>query len=84
MRGIGGLKVANFQKIPHKERMRHIKYRDRQWDKDAEKHDRKLIRQQIAEKEAAMRQEELSYATDKDREVIEEMRRHGLLEEVSG
>lgn len=74
--------MANFQKIPHKERMRHIKYRDKQWDKDAEKHERDLIRQMIAEKEAAMRQQEPAYATDKEREVMEEMRRYGLLEEV--
>ena len=73
--------MAHFQRIPHKERMRHIQYRDKQWDKDAEKHERDLIRQMIAEKEAAMRQEEPAYATDKEREVMEELRRHGLLEE---
>ena len=64
-----------FQKIPHKERMRHIKYRDKQWDRDAEKHERDLIRQMIAEKEAAMRQAEPSYATDKEREYKEELER---------
>lgn len=72
--------MANFQKIPHKERMRHIKYRDKQWDKDVEKHERDLIRQMIAEKEAAMRQEATTHITDKEREMMEELRRHGLIE----
>lgn len=69
-----------FQKVPHKERMRHIKYRAEQWDKDEEKHERELIRQMIAEKEAAMRQELSTSTTDKGREEIETMRRFGLLE----
>ena len=73
--------MPSFQKIPHKERMRHIKYRAEQWDKDAEKHERDLIRQMIAEKESAMRQEEPAYATEKEREFMEELRRFGLLEE---
>ena len=67
--------MANFQKIPHKERMRHIKYRDQQWEKDSEKHELELIRQMIAEKEAAMRQEEPKYTTDKEREAAEDMKR---------
>lgn len=75
--------MPSFQKIPHKERMRHIKYRAEQWDKDAERHERELIRQMIAEKEAAMRQEEPAYATEKEREVMDELRRFGLLEECS-
>ena len=71
--------MANFQKIPHKERMRHIKYRDRQWDKDAEKHERDLMQKMIEEKQAAMRQEEPVYASDKHRELMEELRKHGLI-----
>lgn len=63
-----------FQKIPHKERMRHIKYRDNQWERDAEKHEREVIRQMIAEKEAAMRQEP-SPVSDKERECMEDMKR---------
>lgn len=63
-----------FQKIPHKERARHIKYRDKQWERAEEKHERELIRQMIAEKEAAMRQEP-SPASDKEREYMEDMKR---------
>ena len=63
-----------FQKIPHKERMRHIKYRAEQWDRDEEKHEREVIRQMIAEKEAAMRQEP-SPMSDKERECMEDMKR---------
>ena len=62
-----------FQKIPHKERMRHIKYREEAWERDEEKHERKLIRQMIAEKEAAMRQES-SPMSDKEREFMEDMK----------
>ena len=63
-----------FQKIPHKERMRHIKYREEAWERDEEKHERKLIRQMIAEKEAAMRKES-SPMSDKERECMEYMKR---------
>ena len=63
-----------FQKIPHKERMRHIKYRDEQWDRDEEKHEREVIRQMIAEKEAAMRQEPPTMS-DKERECMEDLNR---------
>lgn len=63
-----------FQKVPHKERMRHIKYRAEQWDRDVEKHEREVIRQMIAEKEAAMRQEP-SPVSDKERECMEDMKR---------
>lgn len=63
-----------FQKIPHKERMRHIKYRDQQWERAAEKHEREIIRQMIAEKEAAMRQESLP-VSDKEREFMEDVKR---------
>ena len=63
-----------FQKIPHKERMRHIKYRDQQWDRDVEKHEREVIRRQIAEKEAAMRRESSS-VSDKEREHMEDIKR---------
>lgn len=69
--------MARFQKIPHKERMRHIKYRDKQWDKDAEKHERDLIRQMIADKEAAMRQE--PSVPKKEREAMEVLRRFGVV-----
>lgn len=62
-----------FQKIPHKERMRHIKYREEAWERDEERHERKL-RQMIAEKEAAMRQEP-SPVSDKERECMEDMKR---------
>ena len=71
--------MASFQKIPHKERMRHIKYREKQWDRDTEKRERELIRQMIAEKEAAMRQE--PPVPEKEREAMEVLRRFGLLEE---
>lgn len=70
--------MASFQKIPHKERMRHIKYRDKQWDRDTEKRERELIRQMVAEKEAAMRQE--PSVPEKEREAMEVLRRFGLLE----
>lgn len=63
-----------FQKIPHKERMRHIKYRDQQWERAAEKHECEIIRQMIAEKEAAMRQESLP-ASDKEHECMENVKR---------
>lgn len=72
--------MANFQKIPHKERMRHIKYRDKQWDKDTEKHERDLIRQMIAEKEAAMRQGEPACETEKESEFKAALRRFGIME----
>ena len=71
--------MPSFQKIPHKERMRHVKYRAEQWDKDVEKHERDLIRQMIAEKEAAMRQE--PPVPEKEREAMEVLRQFGLLEE---
>lgn len=71
--------MPSFQKIPHKERMRHVKYRAEQWDKDAERHERDLIRQMIAEKEAAMRQK--PPVPEKEREAMEVLRRFGLLEE---
>ena len=70
-----------FQKIPHKERLRHIRYRDKQWDRDVEKHERDLVRQMIAEKEAAMRQQAPHYEDEKHREAMEERRRFGLLAE---
>lgn len=76
--------MARFQKIPHKERMRHIKYRDKQWDKDTEKHERDLIRQMIADKEAAMRREAQPHTTDKDREAMEVFRRFGILGGAEG
>lgn len=63
-----------FQKIPHKERMRHIKYRAEQWERDEEKHEREVIRQMIAEKEAAMRQEPPTMS-DKEREYMEDLNR---------
>ena len=65
--------MANFQKIPHKERMRHIKYRDQQWCKDEERHERELIKRMIAEKEAAMRQQEPGYSSEKERQYKEEL-----------
>lgn len=71
--------MAKFQKIPHKERMRHIKYRSEQWDKEAEKHERDLIRQMIAEKEAAMR-EESTPDSDKNREMLDQLRKIGIIE----
>ena len=63
-----------FQKIPHKERMRHIKYLDKQWERDEDKHERELIRRMIAEKEAAMRQEPCPMS-EKERECMEDMKR---------
>ena len=74
--------MAKFQKIPHKERMRHIKYRDKQWDKDTEKHERDLIRQMIADKEAAMRQE--PSVPEKEREAMEVLRWFGILGGANG
>lgn len=70
-----------FQKIPHKERMRHIRYRDRQWDREVEKAERNLIRQMIAEKEAAMRQQAPPCEGEKHREAMETLKRFGLLAE---
>lgn len=63
-----------FQKIPHKERMRHIKYRDKQWARAEERREEEQIRKMIAEKEAAMRQES-SPMSDKEREFMEDMKR---------
>lgn len=63
-----------FQKIPHRERMRHIKYRAEQWERDEEKHEREVIRKMIAEKEAYLRQSEAPMS-DKERDVIEDMKR---------
>lgn len=70
-----------FQKIPHKERMRHIKYRQQQWDRDEERHEREIIRQMIAEKEAAMRHPDSEDYCEKERENRELLKRLGLLEE---
>ena len=64
-----------FQKIPHRERMRHIKYRSEQWDRDVEKHEREVIRQMIAEKEAAMRQNNPLPVSDKELAHREEIER---------
>ena len=74
--------MARFQKIPHKERMRHIKYRDKQWDKDTEKHERDLVRQMIADKEASMRQK--PSVPEKEREAMEVFRRFGILGGAEG
>lgn len=63
-----------FQKIPHKERMRHIKYRDKQWERAEERREEEQIRKMIAEKEATMRQES-SPMSDKEREFMEDMKR---------
>lgn len=73
-----------FQKIPHKERMRHIKYRDEQWTRAEEKHEREVIRQMIAEKEAAMRQQELHHKDEKHREAMEVLRQLGLVGKEEG
>ena len=64
-----------FQKIPHRERMRHIKYRAEQWERDEEKHEREVIRQMIAEKEAAMRQNNPLPVSDKELEHRDEIKR---------
>lgn len=64
-----------FQKIPHKERMRHIKHRAKQWERDEEKHEREVIRQMIAEKEAAMRQDNPLPVSDKVLEHRDEINR---------
>lgn len=70
-----------FHKIPHKERMRHIKYRQQQWDRDEERHERELIRQMIAKKEAAMRHPDSEDYGEKERENRELLKQLGLLEE---
>lgn len=65
-----------FQKIPHKERMRHIKYREEQWERwerDEEKREQEVIRQMIAEKERYIRQNEPM--NDKERDAMEDMKR---------
>ena len=74
--------MANFQKIPHKERMRHIKYRDEQWVRDEERHEREVIKRMIAEKEAVMRGESHPM-DDKTRQVIEGMQRLNKLMEAT-
>lgn len=64
-----------FQKIPHKERMRHIKYRDKQWERVEERREEEQIRKMIAEKEVAMRQEPAGPASDKERQFVEDLNR---------
>ena len=72
--------MANFQKIPYKERMRHIKYRDKQLERVEERHEEEMIRKMIAEKEAAMRQESSPKSDKEHEDLLEELRRHGLIE----
>ena len=64
-----------FQKIPHRERMRHIQYRAEQWNRDEERHEKEVIRKMIAEKEAALSRDGQSHVTDKDRDVMEAFER---------
>lgn len=68
-----------FQKIPHKERLRHIKYRDEQWARDEQRHEEELIRKMIAEKETACRSQEQPYRDDKHQEEMEMLRRLGII-----
>ena len=63
-----------FQKIPHKEKMRHIKYRAKAWERDEEKHEREVIRKMIAEKEAYL-QQNVQPVTDKERDFMEDIKR---------
>lgn len=67
--------MANFQRIPHKERIRQARYRA--------EHEERLedarIRKFMKELEAAKCSSE-PYVSDKEREVMEDLRRLGLIE----
>lgn len=67
--------MANFQRIPHKERMRQLRYRYEHEENLEEARMRKFMR----ELEAAKCSSE-SYVSDKEREFMDELRRLGLLE----
>ena len=67
--------MANFQRIPHKERVRQAKYRYEHEEKLEDARMRKFMR----ELEAAKCSSE-SYVSDKEREFMDELRRLGLLE----
>ena len=67
--------MANFQRIPHKERVRQAKYRYEHEEKLEESRMRKFMK----ELEAAKRSHE-PYVSEKERDVMDELRRLGLLE----
>ena len=71
--------MANFQRIPHKERVRQAKYRH--------EHEEKLedarMQRFMKELEKAKCSNE-PYVSDKEREYMDELRRLGLLERGDG
>ena len=67
--------MKNFQRIPHKERVRQARYRHEHEEKLEDARMRKFMK----ELEAAKRSLSEEYSSDKEREVIEELRRHGLI-----
>lgn len=71
--------MANFQRIPHKERVRQAKYRYEHEEKLEESRMRKFMK----ELEAAKSSSE-PYVSDKEREFMDELRRLGLLERSEG
>lgn len=66
-----------FQKIPHKERLRQIKYRREHEDELGELRIRKLMKELEEAKRGIQSCEE--YSSDKEREFTEELKRLGLL-----
>ena len=66
-----------FQKIPHKERLRQVKYRRKHEDELEERRIRKDFKELEAMKGIQSGGE---YSSDKEREFMEELRRCGLLE----
>lgn len=71
--------MANFQRIPHKERVRQAKYRYEHEEKLEESRMRKFMK----ELEASKCSGEPS-VSDKEREFMDELRRLGLLERSDG
>lgn len=66
--------MANFQRIPHKERMRQAKYRHEHEERLEDARMRKFMKELEASKRSAE-----EYSSDKERELMEELRRHGLI-----
>ena len=64
-----------FQKIPYKERLRQAKYRQEHEDKIEDRRIEKEIRALVAMK----RQANGESISEKERKMLEELRRHGLL-----
>lgn len=66
--------MGNFQRIPHKERMRQLRFRHEHEEKLEEKRMRKFMKELEAEKCSGE-----DYTSDKEREAVEELRRLGLI-----